>query len=170
MTIVHPAHKSCSAKNCSTIHTYVHNKMHERCNRYTVPKRTLNACIHRQDCIALQTFQHSVRQTATALPGFAEVAAVVPEDTRPVWPSVVSSSLIGRLSHELQVDHICGTMPYTGAYAVCACVSTSNDYYILVLQKAGAESHAMCVVRPWWVCKYDQGDPLRGCCSRTCST
>ncbi len=56
-----------------------------------------------------------------------------PEDARPVGPSVVGSPLIGRLPHQLQVDHILGAVAYTGAYAVGARVSTTNHHHILVL-------------------------------------
>ena len=59
-----------------------------------------------------------------------------PEDARPIGPSVVGSPLVGRLAHQLQVDHILGTVPYTGAYAVSACISTTNDHHILVLHSS----------------------------------
>jgi len=59
-----------------------------------------------------------------------------PEDARPVRPSVVGSPLVGRLAHQLQVDHILSTVPYTGAYAVGARVSTTNYYHVLILHNS----------------------------------
>lgn len=56
-----------------------------------------------------------------------------PEDARPVGPSVVGSPLVGRLAHQLQVDHILGAVAYTGAYAVGARVSTTNHHHVLIL-------------------------------------
>ena len=63
-----------------------------------------------------------------------------PEDAGPVGPSVVGSPLIRGLAHQLQVDHILGAMPHTGAYAICACVPTANHNHVLVLQYL----HSLC--------------------------
>ena len=67
----------------------------------------------------------------------------LPEDTGPVGPSVVCCPLIWGLAHELQVDHILSAMPYAGADAVCACVSSTNDNNILVLQCAATNRQIM---------------------------
>ena len=62
------------------------------------------------------------------------VVTSIPEDARPVWPSVVGCPLIRWLTHQLQVDDIFGPMPDAGAYAVCAGVSASYHDHMLVLQ------------------------------------
>ena len=58
----------------------------------------------------------------------------LPEDAWPVGPSVVCCPLIRWLTHQLQVNHVLGTVPYASADAVCACVASTNDHNVLVLQ------------------------------------